>query len=151
MTTSVRSGGPREGEPLAPWRTAACLAWFTGLGFGLPGLYGTLYLARHGEVWSFLGFPTYGRGPFEKVGVTTTVPLLAGFVAVCGAETAVGNLLWRRRRAGAISSLALLPVEAAYWLGFALPLGPVVGAARTLAVLAARRSQRPGKALPGGG
>jgi hypothetical protein len=80
-----------------PSRVAACLAWITGLGFGPLGLYGTVYFVRHGEVWYLMGFPTYGDGPFEVIGVTTTVGLLTGFVTVCAAELAVGALLWKRR------------------------------------------------------
>jgi hypothetical protein len=131
-------------------RVAACLAWLTGLGFGLPAVYGTAHFARHGEVWYFMGFPTYGRGPFEKIDIRTSVPLLAGFVAVCGAEVVAGGLLWRRQRAGATLSLALLPFEGAYWIGFALPLGPPLGVARTLALLgtAAWRSRQDGTSAP---
>lgn len=123
-------------------RVAASVAWVTGVGFGLPAVYGTAHFARHGDVWYLMGLPTYGRGPFEKIGVPTSVPLLVGFVGVCGAEVVVGSLLWRRRRAGRALSLALLPVEGAYWLGFALPLGPPLGLLRTLAVLAASRPPR---------
>ena len=34
------------------------------------------YFAATGEVWTFLGFPTYGGGPFERWGVSTSVALL---------------------------------------------------------------------------
>jgi hypothetical protein len=122
-----------------PSRVAAGLAWATGLGFGPLAVYATAYLARHGDVWYFMGFPTYGDGPFEAIGVPTTAPLLAGFATVCTAEVVLGVLLWRRRRDALWLSLALLPVEMAYWLGFALPFGPLFGAARTIAVLAASR------------
>jgi hypothetical protein len=125
-----------------PSRVAAGLAWVTGLGFGPLGVYGTAYFARHGDVWYFMGFPTYGDGPFQAIGVPTTVPLLAGFATVCTAEMVLGILLWRRRRAALWLSHALLPVEVAYWLGFALPFGPLFGAARTIAVLAASRAGR---------
>jgi hypothetical protein len=126
-----------------PSRAAAGLAWATGLGFGPLAVFATAYLARHGDVWYFMGFPTYGDGPFEAIGVPTTAPLLAGFATVCTAEVILGILLWRRRRAAVWLSLALLPVEMAYWLGFALPFGPLLGAARTIAVLAASRPARP--------
>jgi hypothetical protein len=116
-------------------RAAAVLAWFAGLGFGLPCIYAIWYFADRGYVWTFLGFPTYGGGPFEDVGIKTTVPLLVLFLLVCVAELAAGRLLWQRRRAGAVLALALLPVEFAFWIGFALPLGPVVGLARTALVL----------------
>jgi hypothetical protein len=122
-----------------PSRVAACLAWITGLGFGPLGVYGTAYFIRHGKVWSFMGLPTYGDGPFEDIGVPTTATLLTGFVAVCAVEFIAGVLLWKRLRAGLWLSLALLPLETTYWLGFALPAGPLLGVARTIAVLVAFR------------
>ena len=132
----------------APSRAAACLAWITGLGFGSLGLYGTAYFARHGDVWYFKGLPTYGDGPFESIGIPTTVGLLSGFLTVCTAELVTGVLLWKRSRAGLGLSLAILPLEATYWIGLALPFGPLLGAARTIAVLAAFRGPRCGADAP---
>jgi hypothetical protein len=117
-------------------RAAAVCSLVVGLGFGLPGAYGTWYCARHGEVWTFLGFPTYGNGPFERWGLPTSVPLLLGFVAVCAAEIAVGVLIWRDATAAPWLALALLPVELVFWIGFALPFGPLLGLARTALVVA---------------
>ena len=116
-------------------RVAAVLSLVLGLGFGIPGVFGALHLARTGEVWTFMGFPTYGGGPFERVGVDSTVPLIAGFVAVCVAELVVGVLLWVDAPHAALYSLALLPLELAYWIGFALPFGPPLGIARALLAL----------------
>ena len=45
-------------------------------------------------MWTFLGFPTYGGGPFERVGLRPSVALILAFVVVCAAEVAVGALLW---------------------------------------------------------
>jgi hypothetical protein len=112
-------------------RAAAVLAWAAGLCFGLPCIYAVWYFADRGQVWTFLGFPTYGDGPFEDVGIDTTTVLLAGFLAVCVAELVAGWLLWRRRRSGVVLALAVLPVELVFWIGFALPIGPVLGVART--------------------
>ena len=123
-------------------KAAALLAWLTGLGFGLPGLYAIRYLADRGTVWVFLGFPTYGDGPFEDVGIHTTVPLLVAFLLVCGAELVVGWLLWRHQRRGGLLALALLALELPFWIGFALPLGPVAGLARTVLVLMSWSSLR---------
>jgi len=131
-------------------KAAAALAFFSGLCFGLPCAYAIWYFADRGEVWTFLGFPTYGRGPFEDIGIDTTVPLLVLFLLVCAAEVAAGWLLWQRRRAGAVLALALLPVEFAFWIGFALPLGPVVGLARTVLVLLGWPSLRRRQARPAG-
>jgi hypothetical protein len=119
-------------------RTAGVLALFLGLGFGIPGVIGARHFATDHEVWQFLGFPTYGDGPFESVGIPTTVPLLVGFAVVCAAEVGVGVLLLADWHPALWLSLALLPFELAYWTGFALPFGFVLGAARiglTVAVL----------------
>jgi hypothetical protein len=119
-------------------RAAAVLAWVTGLGFGVPGVYGLWYFAEHDTVWTFLGFPTYGDGPFEDAGIGTSVPLLGGFVLVCAAELVLGVLLWSGHRHAWWLSLVLLPAELFYWLGFALPFGLIFGLTRTALVLTAR-------------
>lgn len=108
-----------------------------GLGFGIPCLLGMRHLARTGEVWTMLGFPTYGGGPFERIGLPTGIPLLAGFLVVCALEVVVGVLLWVDAPYATLMSLALLPVELVFWIGFALPVGPVLGLARTVLVLLA--------------
>lgn len=128
----------------AALRVAAACAAISGLGFGLPAAYAPWYFAEHGRVWIFAGFPTYGDGPFEEIGVPTSVPLLVGFAVVCAAEVVAAVLLWRGRRSGSVLALALLPVEFAYWIGFALPFGPPLALVRTVAVVLAARRQPAG-------
>ncbi len=118
-------------------RAAGVCSLLLGLGFGLPGAYGAWYFARQGEVWTFLGFPTYGDGPFERWGFPTSVALLLGFAAVCAAEVVVGVLLWRDASIAPWLALGLLPVELVFWIGFALPFGPLLGLARTAFAVAA--------------
>jgi hypothetical protein len=132
-------------------RAAAVLALLAGLGFGLPCVYAIVYFARYGQVWTFMGFPTYGEGLFEDAGIPTTIPLLLAFQLVCVAEVVMGWLLWRQRRSGVVVALALLPVELAFWLGFLLPLGLVFGAARTVIVLSLLSPARRGSSLHGAG
>ena len=137
----------RHGQPTAMTKVAALLAWTLGLGFGLPCVYAIRYFAEHGRVWTFLGYPTYGEGPFERVGIKTSVPLLVSFLLVCVAELVVGWTLWRNRRAGRLFALALLPIELVFWFGFLLPFGPLLGLARTALVLvdwSRGRVRRPG-------
>jgi hypothetical protein len=114
-------------------RTASVSSIAAGVGFGLPCVYGIWYFVDRGEMWTFLGFPTYGGGPFEDVGLETSVPLLGAFLAVCVAEVALGVLLWRRR--AVLAGLALLPIEFVFWIGFLLPFGYLLGAVRAVALL----------------
>ncbi len=118
-----------------PRRAAAVFAWLAGLGFGIPGVYGTFSFAEHRSVATFAGFPTYGGGPFERVGLPTSVPLLSAFVGVCLLECVSGWLLWCGRRPGRTLSWVLLPAELVLWIGFALPFGPPLGAARTVLIV----------------
>ncbi len=111
---------------------AAACSLVLGVGFGLPGVVGARHLARTGEVWKFLGFPTYGSGPFERWGVPTSVALMSGFVLVCAAELVLGAMILADAPGTKAFSIALLPFEFAYWVGFALPFGPPLGIARTV-------------------
>jgi hypothetical protein len=121
-------------------RIAGVLSVILGLGFGIPGAYGTWYFANTSAIWYFMGYPTNGRGPFEDIGIETSVPLLAAFVMVCAAAVVCGVLLFRGRRAGIIMSVVLLPIELAFWVGFDLPFAFPLGIARTvLAVWPSRR------------
>ena len=122
------------GEDVA-LRTAAGLLCLTGLGFGLPCIWGIRHLRETGEVWTFMGFPTYGDGPFERHGISTTTTLLVAFLAVCILEVVAGVRVWGVHIDGAILALALLPVEAAFWWGFALPIPPIFAVARTVLLL----------------
>ena len=119
---------------------AGAVSMFLGLGFGIPCAFGIRHFAQTGQVWTLLGFPTYGDGPFERIGVTTTTALLVGFLAVCVADVAVAVMLWTDAPHAAALSYALLPFELAFWIGFALPLGPPLGITRTVLALLARPS-----------
>jgi hypothetical protein len=116
---------------------AASLSLVLGLGFGIPCIAGMRHFERTGEVWTFLGFPTYGNGPFDRIGMHTSMPLLAGFLVVCAAEVVLGLMLWWDVSYAPGLSHALLPFELAFWVGFALPFGPPLGVARTVLLLLA--------------
>ncbi|MFL1382263.1 MULTISPECIES: hypothetical protein [unclassified Nocardiopsis] len=118
---------------------AAITALLVGVGFGVPCVFGIWHLARTGAVWNFLGYPTYGHGPFEQIGISASVPLLLAFLVVCLAEIALGIAIWAGASRAKIWSLVLLPFEFAFWIGFALPLGPPLGIARMVLLLLARR------------
>ncbi|PXY31131.1 hypothetical protein [Prauserella muralis] len=131
------------------YKAAALLAWVLGLGFGVPGVVAIWHFARDGAVWTLLGLPTYGHGPFEAIGLPTSIPLLAAFVVVCVAEVVTGGLLWAGRRSGVVLSFAVVPFELAFWIGFALPFGPPVGLLRVVLVLLGLRAGAGRNASPG--
>ncbi len=54
------------------------------------------------------------------------------FLAVCVAEVALGVMLWTGSDFALHASYALLPFELSFWIGFALPLGPLLGMARVV-------------------
>lgn len=113
------------------FRLAALLLWFNAVGFGLPCLKAIGHLLSGRDIPYIMGFPAYGRGPFERYGLETTVPLLVGFLVVCLLEGLAGWLVWRGKRRGAILSLIITPAGVVYWWGFALPFPPIFAIART--------------------
>jgi hypothetical protein len=111
-------------------------------GFGVFCLPAIRNLLMGRDIPYVMGFPAYGKGPFEQVGIPTTVPLLAAFLLVCVLEGVAGWLVWNGYKPGAILSLVLLPVGAIFWWGFALPLAPLFALGRTLLILASWQSLR---------
>ncbi len=123
-------------------RAAAVLLWFNGLGFGICCLPGIRNLSMGRDIPTIFGFPAYGRGPFERVGIPTTVPLLSAFLLICVLECVAGWLLWSESTTGAILALALIPFGAVFWWGFALPIPPIFAVVRTLLLVLSWRSLR---------
>jgi hypothetical protein len=116
-------------------RTAAVLLSFNGLGFGIPCVLAIRNLRAGRGIPYILGFPAYGGGPFERIGISTTVALLAAFLLVCALEIAAGGLIWDANKLGAILALALLPFGAFFWWGFALPIPPLFAIVRTVLIV----------------
>jgi hypothetical protein len=116
-------------------RIAALLALISGVGFGVfcPPLILSL-LRGHGILY-VMNLPTYGNGPFEQIGVPTTVPLVAAFLLVCILECIAGWLLWSGYKSGAILALVLFPIGALFWWGFRLPFGPMLAFVRTILIV----------------
>ena len=123
-------------------RIAVIFLWTTAVGFGVFCLPAIRNLLAGRELPRVMGFPAFGGGPFERHGMPTTVPLLAGFLLVCILEGVAGWYLWGGHKFGAILSLALLPVGAIFWWGFALPIPPIFAVVRTLLILLNWRTLR---------
>jgi hypothetical protein len=116
-------------------RVAAILHWFVAVGFGVFCIPAIRNLLSGHDIPIVMGFPAYGRGPFERVGIPTTVPLLAAYLLVCMLEAVAGFLLWRGLMAGAVLALVLVPVGGVFWWGFALPIPPIVALVWTILIL----------------
>lgn len=116
-------------------RVAAILHGFIAVGLGVFCLPAIQNLLHGRDIPIVMGFPAYGRGPFERVGIPTTIPLLAAFLLVCILELVAGVLLWGGYKSGAILALALLPIGGIFWWGFALPIPPIFALIWTILIL----------------
>lgn len=122
-------------EDMGSLRTAAVLLLFNGVGFGVPCVLAIRNLLAGRGIPFIMGFPAYGRGPFERIGISTTVPLLAAFLLVCSLEIVASGLLWSGDKLGAILALVLLPLGAIFWWGFALPIPPFFAVVSTVLIV----------------
>jgi hypothetical protein len=116
-------------------RIAAVLHWFIAVGFGVFCFPAIRNLLMGQSIPIVMGFPAYGRGPFERVSIPTTVPLLAAFLLVCILEGVAGILLWGGYKPGAVLALVLLPVAGVFWWGFALPIPPIFALVWTILIM----------------
>ena len=116
---------------MAPIPIAAALTALFALGFALPIPWVIERLRRTGALPTFFDlFPMYGGPAFARMSHPTFSLLLASFAGVLALDVVAGWLLWKGDRAGAVLTLALVPVEAAYWAAFALPIPPVIAVVR---------------------
>jgi len=123
-------------------RVAAILLVITGVGGGVCCLPAIRNLLSGRDLPMILGFRAYGGGPFERLGASGMVGLLATFLLVCVLEVVAGGLLWGDHRSGAFLALALVPVGAVFWWGFALPFAPPFAVVRTVLIVLGWRALR---------
>lgn len=112
-STAMSSGAVSRPGP--PWSTTARVGWL-------------VLVAAAG-----LGVVAHGAGMF----VPEFLASLGAFLSVNVVVAAGGILLWSGRRMGAVLALAPLPLEVLFWLGYALPLPPLIALLRTTLVAAA--------------
>jgi hypothetical protein len=122
-------------------RVAAMVTWLQAAGFGLSTIPVAAYLLQRGTLPTFFDlFEMYG-GPWSaRVTNATFVALLTAFLLVNAVAAWAAWLLWSGSKAGAVLSLAVLPVEAVFWVGFALPIPWLLGIARVVLIVLAWRS-----------
>jgi hypothetical protein len=122
-------------------RVEAVLTWLYALGFGAGTIPVAIFFRSQGRLPTFFGrFEMYG-GPWSaRFGQGTFVGLLMAFLVVTLLAAWGAWLVWNASRAGAILTLVLLPVEAVFWYGFALPIPVVIGVARFVLLIVGWRS-----------
>jgi hypothetical protein len=110
-------------------------------GFGLSAIPVAIYLRRHGTLPRFGDMFEMFGGPWSsRVADSTFVILLVAFSLITLVVAWSGWLLWQGSRTGAVLNLALIPIEAIFWFGFALPIPVVLGVVRIALVLVAWKS-----------
>jgi hypothetical protein len=112
-------------------RAEAVLTWLYAAGFGIAAPIVAVYVRRHGRLPRFFDlFDMFGGPWWERVRHGTFERLLVAFFSVAALASWAAWLVWDLQLAGAILTLAVLPVEAIFWFGFDLPIPKVFGAAR---------------------
>ena len=116
-------------------RSAAVVTWAYVAMFGIPAVPVAFFLVDNGHLPSLWGlFEMYG-GPWSSSHTDERVTLLLMvFLGLTLAAAASGWLVWATRRTGAVLNLVLLPVEAIFWIGFALPVPWLFGIARVVLI-----------------
>ena len=116
-------------------RAAAVVTWSYVAMFGIPAVPVSIYLAENGRLPTLWGlFEMYGGPWSSSVSEDRLTALLLLFLGLTLAAAGSGWLLWAKRKTGAVLNLALLPVEAVFWIGFALPIPWLLGIARVVLV-----------------
>jgi hemerythrin-like domain-containing protein len=153
--SSQTSSDRKEGTPMTRSRAAAWVTWVYAAMFGVPAVPVAIFLAENGRLPSLWGlFDMYGGPWSSQFADDRVVALLLLYSGLVLAAVFSGWLLWRMRKAGAVLNVALLPLEAVFWSGFALPVPWLFGIARVALValawpeLSRSRGQAPA-ATPG--
>jgi hypothetical protein len=122
-------------------RAAAVTTWVYAAGFGVPTVPVAVYLTSQGRLPTFLDlFPMYGGPWSSRLKPEQFVVLLTAFLVLTGAAAWSAWGVSRGRKSSAVVNLALLPLEAFFWVGFALPLPWLAGIARVGLLAAGWRS-----------
>ena len=90
-----------------------------------------LVLLRHGRLPGFTGLIEAFGGPWSsRLQPVPFVVLLMAFLLLTVTVTWDAWKVWNGSKAGAVIARVVLPVEADFWVGFALPIPSLVGTAR---------------------
>ncbi len=132
--------GPSAVTSVSAARAYAVVTWAYAAGFGVSAVPVAVYLLRRGSLpWFGDLFPMYG-GPWSgRFRDEQFVGLLLSYFGLVGVVAWAAGRVRRGSRRGAVVSAGLLPVEAVFWIGFALPIPWVLGAGRVALLVAAWR------------
>jgi hypothetical protein len=142
-TGIIDLGGSQRLKFRGVLRASAVVHGVTGVGTALviPGVLVGMARERQIQTGPF-GIRSLAGGPFEQLGIDWMVELGWAYVGLSVLEVLAGILLWQRRRSGAWLSVGLTPPLIVFWVGFALPLPPLVAALRLWLLWAGRRALR---------
>lgn len=118
-------------------RGAAIVMWAYAAGFGLATIPVAQHLLVNGRLPMFLNFfPAFG-GPWStRLQPPAFVSVLGIFFVVTLLVATGAWMLWNGNRMRGIAALTLIPIEAIFWYGFALPIPPVLALVRVVLVIA---------------
>jgi hypothetical protein len=115
--------------------------WCYAAGFGLSAVPVAIYLQQRGGLPSFFGLFDMYAGPWSTRLLDDALVLrLMAFLVLMLVVAFAAWLTWKGSKVGAVLSLALLPIEAVFWIGFALPIPWLLGAVRVALVIAGLRA-----------
>jgi hypothetical protein len=136
-------GGSQAFRPRRALRASAVLHLITGVATAVVFPLVLVATARERQIQTGpFGIRSLAGGPFEGLGIDWMVGLGWAYVGLSVLEVIAGILLWQRRRGGAWLSVGLIPPLIVFWVGFALPLPPLVAALRLWLLWAGRRALR---------
>ena len=119
-------------------RGAAVACWAYAAGFGLPALPIAAYALRERALpWLGDMFPMYGGPWWGSLSPEAFAATLGGYAGVTASVAWAGWSMWRGRRSGAVLAVAMIPIEAVFWYGYALPIPPVLALLRVGLIAAA--------------
>lgn len=122
-------------------RIEAVLTWAYAAGFGGSTIPVAIYLRRYARLPTFFGFFEMFGGPwYARFARRAFAWLLTGFLFVTLLAAWAAWLVWDASRLGGVLTAVLLPVEAAFWFGFDLPIPKVIGLVRLSLLILGWRS-----------
>ncbi|WP_433013925.1 hypothetical protein [Kribbella sp. CA-294648] len=130
-------------------RSVAVVTWVYAAMFGVPAVPVVIFLAEKGRLPSLWGLFDMYAGPWSsRLSDGRVIALLLTYAGLVLVVVWSGWLLWRGRKAGAVLNLGLLPLEAVFWIGFALPVPWLFGIARIALVSRSVVQRRPSSKSP---